>query len=114
MTKFLRFLLFTVLVQAAAGAEIHRKVVKITDAEYVNDGAQIRVTGFRSKARYELSCDVAYWNAHKDLLGSCDMPAVGRTYKLMPLTRTGAYYILPSAGEGGSDLVFALRPATKR
>jgi len=115
MTSLCGFLLFAVLVEAAAGAEIPRKVVKITDAEYVNNGTQIRVIGFRSKARYELSCDVSYWNAHQDLLGSCDMPAVGRTYKLLPLTRKGAYYILPSAGEGGNDLVFTLiKSSTKR
>ena len=116
MRSLSRFVLFAVVVHAvAAGAEIPRRVVKITDAEYVNDGTQIRVIGFRSKARYELSCDVSYWNAHRDLLGSCDMPEIGRTYKLLPLTRKGAYYILPSAGAGGSDLVFTLtRSSTKR
>ena len=115
MTSLKGFLVFVVLVAAAAGTEIPRKVVKITDAEYVNNGTQIRVIGFRSKARYVLSCDVSFWNAHKDLLGSCDMPEVGRTYKLLPLTRKGAYYILPSAGEGGNDLVFTLtKPSTKR
>ena len=114
MTSLRGFLLLAALVATAAGAEIPRKVVQIIDAEYVNNGTQIRVIGLRSKTRYELSCDVSYWNAHKDMLGSCDMPAVGRAYKLLPLTRKGAYYILPSAGEGGNDLVFTLKPSAKR
>ena len=109
------FLLLAVLVGAGAGAEIPRKTVKITDAEYVYNGSQIRAVGFRGNARYVLSCDVSYWNTHKDLLGTCEMPEVGRTYKLLPLTRQGRYYILPFAGESGNDLVFTLiRSSTER
>ena len=46
------------------------------------------------------------WRRKRVLLGSCEMPEVGRTYKLLPLTRKGSYFILPFAGEGGNDLVF--------
>ena len=99
-------LFFAVVIYAEAVAEAPRKTVKITDAEYVSDGAQVRAVGLAAKARYVLSCDVSYWTAHKDLLGSCEMPEVGRTYKLLPLTRKGSYFILPLAGEGGNDLVF--------
>lgn len=99
-------LFFAVVIYAEAMAEAPRKTVKITDAEYVSDGAQVRAVGLAAKARYVFSCDVSYWNAHKDLLGSCEMPEVGRTYKLLPLTRKGSYFILPFAGEDGNDLVF--------
>ena len=101
-------LLFAVLVGAEAVPETPRKTVRITDAKYVNNGTQIRVVGFRANSWYVLACDVSYWNAHKDLLGTCEMPEVGRTYQLLPLTRRGGYYILPFAGEGGNDLVFTL------
>jgi len=115
MKRLKGLLTCALLVSAGAGKEIPRKIVTITDAEYVNNGTQIRVVGLRAKARYVLSCDVSYWNSHKDLLGTCEMPEVGRTYKLLPLTRKGAYYILPSAGDGGNDLVFTLlRSSAKR
>src|SRR5690348_2878638 len=100
MRRLSGLLLLAVLMDAAAGTELHRKTIKVTDAEYVSNGAQIRAVGIGAKAHYVLACDVSYWNAHKDLLGSCEMPEVGRTYKLLPLTRKGGYYILPSAGEG--------------
>ena len=97
MRSLTTFLLFAFLAGAAIAKEIPHKTVKITDAEYLNDGAQIRLVGFRSNARYVLTCDVSYWNAHKDLLGTCEIPEVGRTYKLLPLTRKDTYYILGEA-----------------
>jgi hypothetical protein len=70
-------LFFAVVIYAEAVAEAPRKTVKITDAEYVSDGAQVPAVGLAAKARYVFSCDVSYWNAHKDLLGSCEMPEGG-------------------------------------
>jgi hypothetical protein len=108
--KTLSALLFfaVVIIGGEAGARTSPKTVRIMNAEYVNNGTQIRVVGFAANARYVFTCDVSYWNAHKDLLGTCELPAVGHTYQLLLLMRRGGYYLLPAAGEGGYDLVFAL------
>ena len=103
-----RLALFRVIIGGEAGAKTSPKTVRIMNAEYVNNGTQIRVVGFAANARYVFTCDVSYWNAHKDLLGTCELPAVGHTYQLLLLMRRGGYYLLPAAGEGGYDLVFTL------
>ena len=84
-------LFFAVIIGGEAGAKTSPKTVRIMNAEYVNNGTQIRVVGFAANARYVFTCDVSYWNAHKDLLGTCELPAVGHTYQLLLLIRRGGF-----------------------